>query len=51
MNEIVNNLAQALGELNLIHVRGREDATHYLTAITIIDEVVKKLIQEKDNNG
>lgn len=55
MNDIINKLAQANNEINQVHVRGREDATHYLTAITIIDEVLKKLVQqsqgEKKDNG
>ena len=50
MNEIINRLAQANGEMNMIHVRGREDATHYLTAITIIDEVIKTLIKSQEEN-
>lgn len=55
MNDIVQKLAQANNAIAQIHVRGREDATNYLTAIAIIDEVIKDLLkqgqEEEKENG
>lgn len=51
MNDVINQLAQANGELNMIHVRGREDATHYLTAMTIIDELLKTLLKQSQEEN
>ena len=46
MNDIIQKLAQANNAIAQIHVRGREDATNYLTAIAIIDEVIKDLLKQ-----
>lgn len=51
MKDIVNKLAQANNAICQIHVRGREDATQYLTAIAIIDEVIKELLTEENKNN